>query len=173
MNSLSKFPSCCVTSELVAEVPQRHHRAHCFELSLGLKTRENRMIHFIVLFIVTVFINITKTINITPRGHPDAATEISLFSLTKYQIPLMVSVGFGCTRVICCQGKEAKFQFGEFPVLFFFFSRGSCGLPLPPTEAAVGARAGWGRASLLYVLGAGTRTSSPPRMNRKETLVPV
>lgn len=125
MNSLSKFPSCCVTSELVAGVPQWHHRAHCFELSLGLKTRENRMIHFMVLFIVTVFINITKTINITPRGHPDAATEISLFSLTKYQIPLMVSVGFGCTRVICCQGKEAKFQFGEFPVLFFFYPEGA------------------------------------------------
>lgn len=142
MNSLSKFPSCCVTSELVAEVPQRHHRAHCFELSLGLKTRENRMIHFIVLFIVTVFINITKTINITPRGHPDAATEISLFSLTKYQIPLMVSVGFGCTRVICCQGKEAKFQFGEFPVLFFFFFQRELWFASPTHRSSCGSK-GW------------------------------
>jgi len=55
----------------------------------------------------------------------------------------MVSVGFGCTQVICCQGKEAKFQFREFPGLF---SRGSCGLPHPPTEAAVGVRDGEGRA---------------------------
>lgn len=139
---------------------------------MGLKTRENEDIHFLILFIVTVFINITKTIRLTPRGHPDAAFEISLFSpLMKYQIPIMVSVGFGCTRAICCQGKEVKFQFREFPVLFFPEGAVVC---LSHPQKQLGEH-GMGREGLAlpYVLRAGTRTSSPPCMNKKESLVPV
>lgn len=90
-----------------------------FEVSLRSKPEENENVYFLIFFLVTGFINITKAIKLTPRGRPDAAFEISLFSLMKYQIPIMISVGFGCTRLICCQGKEAKFQFREFPVLFF------------------------------------------------------
>lgn len=138
---------------------------------MGLKTRENEDINFLILFIVTVFINIMKTIKLTPRGRPDAAFEISLFSLMKYQIPTMVSVGFGCTQLICCQGKEAKFQFREFPVLFF---QRELWFASPTHRSSCGSE-GWVGKGLpfLNVLGAGTRTSSLPCMNRKESLVPV
>lgn len=83
----------------------------------------------------------------------------------------MVSVGFGCTWVICCQGKEAKFQFREFPVPFFPEGAVVC-LSHPQKQLW---EQGMGREGLAlpYVLGAGTRTSSPPCMNRKDSLVPV
>jgi len=105
-------------------------------------------------FIVTVFIKKSKTIKLVPRGRPAAVFEISLFSLMKYQIPIMVTVGFGCTRVICCQGKRAKFQFREFPVLFFPERAVVC-LSHPQQQLW---EQGMGKEGLAlpYVLGAGS-----------------
>lgn len=50
-----------------------------FEVSLGLKIRENEDINILILFIVTIFINMTETVKLTSRGRSDAAFEKALF----------------------------------------------------------------------------------------------
>lgn len=83
----------------------------------------------------------------------------------------MVSVGFGCTQVICCQGKEAKFfNSGSFQGSF----PGGAVVCLSHPQKQLW-EWGMGREGLALpcVLRAGTGTSSPPCMNRKKPLVPV